>query len=184
MMASSLVLIVSLGLLLFPAVMLDKKFNYDFQVGVVEFSPEGRACLTIQDALLKEGTSVDLILLASPQAHSTAAIEKKLAKACAHNAVLDPADSFYELRLPLKLSEEAPVAFGVAGFSGEFQRHDGFIRADLDGDGLEDAFRSCTSREGVHLRVWNGEPRKGTRKWHRYHYLGFDVEPDCTEKDY
>jgi len=46
------------------------------------------------------------------------------------------------------------------------------------------AFRSCTSREGVHLTAWQGKPLKGHRLWHEYFYLGYDVEPSCTPKDY
>ncbi len=44
--------------------------------------------------------------------------------------------------------------------------------------------RSCTSREGVHLTLWAGQPLKGRRLWHQYFYLGYDVEPDCQPADY
>jgi hypothetical protein len=44
--------------------------------------------------------------------------------------------------------------------------------------------RSCTSGEGMHLTAWAGKPLAGARVWHRYHYLGYDVEPTCTPKDY
>ena len=53
--------------------------------------------------------------------------------------------------------------------------------ADVDGDGQPEAFRACTSREGLHLSVWRGFPNATERIWHRYHYLGYDVEPTCDE---
>jgi hypothetical protein len=43
--------------------------------------------------------------------------------------------------------------------------------------------RSCSSREGVHLTAWAGTPLRGRRLWHAYWYLGYDVEPSCTEGD-
>ncbi len=44
--------------------------------------------------------------------------------------------------------------------------------------------RACASSEGLHLTLWDGAPLSGRRVWHRYFYLGYDVEPDCTEADY
>ncbi|HSJ32552.1 MAG TPA: hypothetical protein VK933_14020 [Longimicrobiales bacterium] len=55
---------------------------------------------------------------------------------------------------------------------------------DLDGDGVPESFRACTSSEGVHLSVWSGEPLRGRRLWQYYYYLGYDVEPDCTDEDF
>ncbi|MGH7460086.1 MAG: hypothetical protein ACREMA_03540 [Longimicrobiales bacterium] len=57
-------------------------------------------------------------------------------------------------------------------------------RTDLDNDGTPESYRSCTSSEGLHLTVWNGEPLTGRRVWHYYHYLGYDVEPTCVKADY
>jgi len=45
-------------------------------------------------------------------------------------------------------------------------------------------FRVCTSNEGMHMTAWSGKPLTGKRVWHAYHYLGYDVEPNCTPKDY
>ncbi len=56
---------------------------------------------------------------------------------------------------------------------------DGVARADLAGDGVPERFRACTSSEGVHLTIWSGE----RLRWHRYFYLGYDVEPSCTGAD-
>jgi len=56
----------------------------------------------------------------------------------------------------------------------------GIATTDLDGDGHREFFRSCTSMEGVHFTIWSDAALTGTRKWHRYHYLGYDVAPSCT----
>jgi hypothetical protein len=55
---------------------------------------------------------------------------------------------------------------------------------ELDRDGLPESYRACTSLEGVHLTVWAGEPLRGERLWHHYHYLGYDVEPTCVDADF
>lgn len=45
-------------------------------------------------------------------------------------------------------------------------------------------FRECASSEGLHLTAWRGKPLEGERVWHEYLYLGYDVEPDCTQADF
>jgi hypothetical protein len=57
-------------------------------------------------------------------------------------------------------------------------------RTDLDRDGAREDYRACTSSEGVHLTVWAGEALRSRRVWHHYHYLGYDVEPNCVEADF
>lgn len=44
--------------------------------------------------------------------------------------------------------------------------------------------RVCTSSEGLHLTVWSGTPLKSDRLWHEYLYLGYDVTPSCTDRDF
>jgi hypothetical protein len=61
---------------------------------------------------------------------------------------------------------------------------DGVVQLDLDGDGRAETFRACTSSEGLHLKIWSGAPGTGTQRWHRYLYLGYDVEPSCTRLDF
>jgi hypothetical protein len=38
--------------------------------------------------------------------------------------------------------------------------------------------------EGVHFQVWTGVPLEGRGRWHWYVYAGYDLEYNCTEKDY
>lgn len=57
------------------------------------------------------------------------------------------------------------------------------VIAHIDKDARPEAFRSCTSADGVHLTVWDGAALKGTRLWHAYYYLGQDLEPSCTEQE-
>jgi hypothetical protein len=45
-------------------------------------------------------------------------------------------------------------------------------------------FRTCASEEGIHATAWAGVPLSARRRWHAYYYLGYDVEPNCTARDY
>ena len=77
------------------------------------------------------------------------------------------------------------LAFGVLGALGPVQGDSSTgYRVDIDGDGEPESFRTCPSSEGVHMTVWTGEPLTGTRRWHHYHYLGYDIEPGCDPRDY
>ena len=77
------------------------------------------------------------------------------------------------------------LAFGVLGPIGPVlgDSSTGY-RVDIDGDGEAESFRTCPSSEAVHMTVWTGEPLTGTRRWHHYHYLGYDIEPGCDPRDY
>ncbi|HMF88483.1 MAG TPA: hypothetical protein VK575_10410, partial [Gemmatimonadaceae bacterium] len=45
-------------------------------------------------------------------------------------------------------------------------------------------FRFCASTEGLHATAWAGTPLASSRRWHAYYYLGYDVDPTCTEAEY
>ena len=51
------------------------------------------------------------------------------------------------------------------------------------GDNTEAEFRVCSSQEGLHLTLWIGEQSQRKRFWHSYYYLGYDLEPDCTDAE-
>jgi hypothetical protein len=58
------------------------------------------------------------------------------------------------------------------------------VVGDLDGDGVPEQFRVCTSMEGLHFTIWSGEPLKGKLRFHQYFPLHYAVDPTCTEADY
>ena len=45
-------------------------------------------------------------------------------------------------------------------------------------------FRVCNSHEGFWFSAWLGPPLTGQALWRQYFYLGYDVEPNCEEKDF
>ena len=49
----------------------------------------------------------------------------------------------------------------------------------VPGRGGPYTFRYCASMEGMHITAWQGQ----RRVWHEYYYVGYDLEPDCTDAE-
>ena len=92
-------------------------------------------------------------------------------------------DSYYSLKVIRGKLEPGDVGIAIVNAKTDFRVASGLANADLNGDGSKEYFRSCTSREGLHLTVWSGRGLRGGRRWHRYYYLGYDVEPSCTSRE-
>lgn len=159
------------------------QFNIQTQIGVAEVNNKGDGCLTIMNASLQGNDVLNLVYLETPQSFITTEIVKKLPQHCSIKIEI-PNASFYSFRVNKTIEKVIGPAIAVTGFNGSFKVEKGEVRADLTGDGSLGSFRECASNEGLHLTVWAGEPLKGKRLWHEYYYLGYDVEPNCFERDY
>jgi len=159
-------------------------FNLQSQIGVAEVTANGDGCLTIMNAGLREKETIRLVSLKEPQMLMQATIVGKLAQSCSRNIGIPNSASFYSFRIGNMTADPMALAIAVAGAGGGFTVAGGKVRADLNNDGRLASFRECASQEGLHLTVWTGEPLKSKRLWHEYYYLGYDVEPNCSEKDY
>jgi len=156
-------------------------FDFSKDLGVV-VQTQTNSCLDIDNAGLSSGQQVRFVTT-SPQQWGIAEIIGKTDTACSTANQNKPGLNHYQLKvLQGSLRKFAP-AIGIVGFKGQFLTGEGGITADLAGNGKLDSFRSCTSSEGVHLTVWQGKPLEGVREWHYYYYLGYDVEPTCTDRD-
>lgn len=91
-----------------------------------------------------------------------------------------------EYRLKLLVEGDINRGFGIGLVNADTKVKilDDSAIIDLNDDGTDEYFRECTSNEGIHLTVWTGRPLLGKRIWHSYYYLGYDTEPNCTEKDH
>lgn len=152
------------------------------QFGIVDAMPDGQWCLFIANPSLEPHDSVDIILDGSPQLHLAAEIVGKQEKACWQKPQAEVAE-FYTLRLKTGHAEAGATGLGIAKSGFSFKHAGGLVGFD-SGSETPYYFRTCASAEGLHLTVWKGLPLKGKRVWHRYYYLGYDMEPNCTEADY
>jgi hypothetical protein len=138
-------------------------FSFDRQLGVAV-----AGCMTGGNSSLALGSSVQLVNPTRPQKTTSATLGPP-DEACKGFRLSIPADPMPQI--------------AIAGYTGVFTKDGDLVSADLDGDGRNEYFRACTSSEGVHLTVWTGRPLTGQRRWHQYHYLGYDVDPDCRPED-
>jgi hypothetical protein len=160
-----------------PTAVFAKAFDYKNQIGIVSTTDAGQLCLTLPNPSLSAGMPIAIITLDVPQKILKAKIAGKMAKVCEEHSLMESVVSY---RVQAGAPPGGMLGIGVVGFSGKFVLRDSKAFADLNDNGIEDSFHSCAGSEGVHLTVWDGEPLK----WHDYHYLGFDVESDCTQANF
>lgn len=160
-----------------------KAFDLRSQVGVVDTRSRAEVCFTIPNANLVEGSEVRIVSPYKPQSVATAVVERKLSASCSRNPDTSPEDVFYSLKLISGKVEPESVGIGVVDAGRDFRVANDLASIDLNRDGRREYFRVCTSQEGLHLTIWSGKPLRGTRMWHWYYYLGYDVEPSCSRRE-
>jgi len=154
-------------------------FAYEDRVAIAVASID-KVCVSTKNGSFKPGDQVRLVDPATQK--SWPAVVESAVEPC------EPSISDVPLRVArVRVTGEQPQPFIGMAISNprasSFNATDGAIGADLDGDGRREFFRSCTSTEGVHLTVWSGTALTGQRRWHAYHYVGYDMVPSCTSAE-
>jgi hypothetical protein len=154
-------------------------FDWDMRVGVANVLQD-TTCMEIASASLAEGTPVVLVSPSEPQRTATATVAARV-DACPGDPI-NVASSYYRLASSDSLNvTRVYIALLEPGGSPRLAGDTLFL--DVDADGQEERFRECTSMEGLHLTIWTGTPLTGQRRWHTYYYLGYDLQPTCTEAE-
>jgi hypothetical protein len=171
----------------------ENSFRYDRQIGVAH--PKGNeGCIAIANDSIEPGAKV---ILADQGVENVAFETSRIGEATIVERLSDCDDhhlsttelsstgpTYYRIRATDEWNGNG-YAFAIVGPSGAVTiNKDGNITGDLDGDGMNEFFRICTSNEGAHYQVWSGTPLEGQPRWHWYVYAGYDTEPNCTEKEY
>jgi len=165
-------------------------FEPERDIGLAGIHPVEGPCLAIRSEGIPTGAAVTLV---SPQSQKilVARVAGPLDGSCvtgSYPALLgDHDDSVYLLDLVEGTMRPGDVLIATLVPPSRYAVRGQRVRAELDGREPEESFRLCLSAEGLHLTVWSGEPLTGRRRWHDYHYLGFELDEaaqDCTEADY
>ena len=156
--------------------------SMDQRIGVVEAKGD-LVCLTIFNQDVKVGSEVSLMFPTSPQKLISSIVTVAGDQECADALKSGIPGRFYRLSLRHSVTQLYWPAIGILDTASRLRTGDK-VASDLNGDGIAESFRSCTSNEGLHLTVWSSQPFMETRLWHRYYYLGYDTEPTCTESEY
>lgn len=165
-------------------------FDFKTNIGIADLTAEHQVCLTVPTQELAVGTKIALISAGRRQYLGQATVDRKLTEPCSEHTGGSEGSSFYLLKLAPSSSrfgsENAGRLPGIALVDppAGLRTVSGKVSGDLNGDGKRDYFRQCTSREGIHFTAWTGRPLRGTRVWNSYYYLGYDVVPNCNEKDF
>jgi len=142
-------------------------WSYESNLGVVA-AQAGKGCLQIRNPAVPPNTEIRLVTTGLPQSVADARVGAR-----------DSTCSGYGVS---PVAGQMPV-IGVIHYQGEFRKDGDLVAADLDGDGAPEYFRACLSQEGIHFTVWTGTPLTGKLRWHQYHYLGYDISPDCKPEE-
>lgn len=149
-------------------------WSYDNNVGLAVVTAE-HACLSITHSSLTPNTRARII--DTQRQREMPAVVVAGRQACAGDSA---GMTGYEMRLDAADVQRPFVGIAVIGDGVSLVKRGTELAGDLDRDGRDEFFRTCTSAEGVHATVWSGAALSGTRRWHRYHALGYDVEANCT----
>jgi len=141
-------------------------------------SDSNGACVRLAGAV--EGDELTLVFPLPPQKFVTVRVGRPLETCTALDSNLD--GPFFALSPSTGLADDDLwLAIAVPGAPAAIE--DGKVVMELDGKPPRESFRVCPSMEGLHYTIWSGPPLTGTRLWHDYWYLGYDVDPTCTEAE-
>jgi hypothetical protein len=186
----AIILLLAIGILTIPdqgknpqspqASRSDSRFDYATQIGIALRSEDRQLRLEIKNPNLSPHDEVVIVAPYGPQKIARASVVEKVSGHCSAEGFNDKGGDCYKLQAISGDVDGIATAFGIVKTPARFSLlKSGGVGADLDHDGVVEIFRACASMEGLHLTVWSGEPLKGKRRWHRYFYLGYDVEPNC-----
>jgi hypothetical protein len=160
------------------------------QIGVVARNLDGQPCLRVADSSLTPGLRLETAAIPVDgwsDISGTAVLEIVSVRpsACAgFPGTFGDTDYLLRIIEGTVFALAGGPSIAVVGGTARLVYRDGTLHTDLDGDGVPETFRGCTSREGIHLTLWSGVPLESERLWHVGFPVGYDVIATCTEADY
>ena len=163
--------------------------TFDFSTRVSLATVERRApCTSLPDSNLAPGTPVTLVsvpLAGTKRSPSilSATVEQRLTDEDCSPDIGRYGGSFYHVAVADRGDVEGPV-FLLLKPHGPLSVRGRTVMGDVDGDGVPERFRVCTSNEGLHFTIWSGQPPRGKLRFHQYFPLHYEVVLNCTDADY
>jgi len=146
------------------------------RLGAAVLRPDSSACVTFRGEPRRAGDQV-LLFLFSPPRVVDGWIRGQSPESCNQTAGVEAQSYLVKLRHPISEAEEVGVA--VYDLSARVEYAEGEFIVRTTGASAPLQFRQCASQEGLHLTAWRGN----RRTWHEYWYLGFDLEPNCSDEE-
>jgi hypothetical protein len=163
--------------------------TFDFSTRVSLATVErGAPCTSLPDSNLAPGTRVTLVSVPLTGAKRnprilSGTVEQRLTDEACSPDIGRYGGSFYRVAVAERGDVEGPL-FLLLEPHGLLSVRGRTVMGDVDGDGVPEQFRVCTSKEGLHFTIWSGQPLKGKQRFHRYFPLHHEVVPNCIDADY
>ena len=147
--------------------------------GVAEVESDSTGCVVTNGWRLAMGDTV-LIVLINPPAIAMGVVGHEIRGPCRQQGQVF-GDSVFTYAVRIHPKEELEPGLGAAvvapQMAGSVDSTGVSVR--VPGRGGPYTFRYCASMEGMHITAWQGQ----RRVWHEYYYVGYDLEPDCTDAE-
>lgn len=157
--------------------------DYSTRVGIAVRTPS-RTCLAMQNTTLKPETPLVLVSPLPPSTYVTVQVKGPSSSPCPITENVQPGLSSYEIQVPSGSLSVSP-ALAVVANAAVFRSTNNSVQSDLDGNGMTQNYRMCSSNDGVHLSLWAGQPLEGKLLWHGYYYEANNpgLGPQCTPRE-
>ena len=146
------------------------------RLGVAVLRPDSTGCVTFRGEPRRTGDHL-LLFLFSPPRVVDGVIRGRSTGPC-HEGGEAQGES-YSLVLRYAISQAEEIGVAVYDPSARAEYSDGEFIVRTAGARAPLRLRQCASQEGLHLTAW----RDNRRTWHEYWYLGFDLEPNCSDEE-
>ena len=160
-------------------------FDYGERMFIADEDSSGTfVCFTAKETTLLPGTRATIVFTGVPQRSVVGRITERAKLPCIPGPPMPPADSMqYIAEMPRDTFDRSTPIVVLGPIPKPEQRGDTVTIAIEPGQ-PPIRFRVCASTEGLHATAWAGVPVAATRRWHAYYYLGYDVDPTCSEAEY
>lgn len=163
-----------------------RPFDYSAQMFIADEDSSGTyVCFSSKDTTLLVGTRATIVFTGFPQHSALGRIRSRGKLPCIPGPPMPPMDSMqYVAEMPRDTSDRVGILVVVLGPVPEPRQQGDTVTIAAEPGQPPIRFHVCASTEGLHASAWAGLPLASTRRWHAYYYLGYDVDPTCSEAEY
>jgi hypothetical protein len=164
----------------------DAPFDYSARMFIADEDSSGTfVCFTATDTTLLPDTRVTIVFTGHPQHSAIGRIRSREKLPCIPGPPMPPPDSIqYVAEMPRDTSDRIGIPVVLLGSVAKPVQRGDTVTVEIEPGQPPIRFRFCASTEGLHATAWAGTPLASSRRWHAYYYLGYDVDPTCTEAEY
>ena len=146
-------------------------------------------CLVINSSTIAPGTPLNIANFDDPPNVIRATVGEKATSAenCyplmedRQQVNLGGSVSFYQVET--EDDRQIQLAIGLLNSVEITLDQSGKFVGDINGDGSLDYLTQCATSEGINFAVWSKAPYEGQPLWSGYYYMGYDMEPTCSQAE-